>query len=351
LHARTVAALVTGAALLVPATASAATKTVQVGPFGAAATRDLQGAAADANAFFRKTTTIHQGDRVRFKINGFHNVLFPGPDDPPGLLQPGAPVSGVTDAANAEFWFNGQPSFAFNGAVAAPSGGKTYDGSEMRNSGLAEDGPAPPYVLKFPKRGRYNFLCSVHSGMKGTIEVVKRGQRVPSGRADRRAAKKELQRHVDAAAELTTGDGLSLAGKLQAGNDNRRGTAVFKFFGADGAFKVGDTVTMQMPARSSEVHSFTFGPSNGRDQYVDQVAAAFVTSQDPRAVYPSDPPPVFTFSGAGQHGNGFFNTGLLDSDPATPLPQSVQVKLGAAGQYSFICVVHPFMQATINVTA
>ena len=31
-----------------------------------------------------------------------------------------------------------------------------------------------------------------------------------------------------------------------------------------------------MPPSSSEVHSFTFGPSNGQDQYVDQIAATLL---------------------------------------------------------------------------
>jgi plastocyanin len=358
MHVRTVAGLAVGALLFLPAAASAATKKVEVGPFGNAAREALGEAAADANAFFRKTTTIHQGDRVRFEINGFHNVLFPGGEDPPPLLIPGsATVSGVNDAAGAAFWFNGQPTLTFNPAVGAPSGGRTYDGSEVRNSGLPpEEGEAPPYTLRFPKRGRYNFLCSVHAGMTGTIKVVKRSQRVPSARADSRAARKELRSHVEAAGELTTGDGLNLTNTLQAGNDNRRGTAIFKFFPSAPTAKVGDTVTLQMPARSSEVHTFTFGPLKAREtdpnQYVDDIAQGFATSLDPRAVYPSENPAagLATFSGAGQHGNGYFNTGILDSDPASPLPRSMQVKLGAPGQYAFICVVHPFMRETLTVT-
>jgi plastocyanin len=359
MHVRTVAGLAVGALLLLPAAASAATKKVEAGPFTNSARGALGEAAADANAFFRKTTTIHQGDRVRFEINGFHNVLFPGGEDPPPLLipDPSTPVAGVNDAAGTPFWFNGQPTVSFNPAVAAPSGGRTYDGSEMRNSGLPpEEGAPEPYTLRFPKRGRYNYLCSIHSGMTGTVNVVKRSQRIPSARADRRVARKELQSHIEAAGELTTGEDLNLTNTLQAGNDTRRGTAIFKFFPSAPTAKVGDTLTLQMPARSSEIHTFTFGPLKAAEtdpnQYVDEIAEGFATSFDPRAIYPSENPAagLATFSGAGQHGNGYFNTGIIDSDPASPLPRSMQVKLGAAGTYAFICLVHPFMRDTLTVT-
>lgn len=50
------------------------------------------------------------------------------------------------------------------------------------------------------------------------------------------------------------------------------------------------------------------------------------------------------------HGNGFYDSGLLDRDPASPLPGSTRVTFGAAGSYSLICVLHPFMTATVTVT-
>ncbi len=50
------------------------------------------------------------------------------------------------------------------------------------------------------------------------------------------------------------------------------------------------------------------------------------------------------------HGNGFWNSGLLDSDDATPNPQSTQVAFGAAGTFAYICIIHPFMKGEVTVT-
>jgi plastocyanin len=362
-------ALVLGAAVLLvaPAVASAATKTVQAGPFGRAAIQDFRQAQADANAFFRRTVTIRRGDRVRWRINGFHNIMFPARgDDPPGLVaaDPARPVTGVNDAAGRPFWFNGQPSLIFNPLVAFRQGNQAYNGRSLRASGLPLDEDAPPvYTLRFPRRGTFNYYCDVHAGMKGTVRVVGRGARVPTKARDRNAAAREMAARLDAAEELTTGEGTEdLQNTVQAGNDDAKGTAVFKFFPAEASVRAGDTVTLQMPRRTTEVHTFTFGPSNGENLYVDQIAEVFITpienptgpptiGLDPRAAYPSDNPaaaqPAIT---AALHGNGFFNTGILDGDAATPPPSSVQVRFGAPGTYPYICIVHPFMRATIRVT-
>ena len=115
--------------------------------------------------------------------------------------------------------------------------------------------------------------------------------------------------------------------------------------------QVGGTLTLQMPPSSSEVHSFTFGPSNGEDQYVDQIAQTLLGPVfNPIGVYPSEQPPAArrTYLPT-MHGNGFWNSGLLDSDSATPLPSSTQVSFGQPGTYSFICLIHPFMQGQVTV--
>src|SRR5688500_18177492 len=111
MHGRIAAgALTVAVALGVPAAGHAATKTVSAGPF--AKQKQFQDAFGDANEYFRQTVTIHRGDRVRWRINGFHSVTFVPPgEEPPGLLLPQADnlVAGVNDAAGVPFWFNGQP--------------------------------------------------------------------------------------------------------------------------------------------------------------------------------------------------------------------------------------------------
>src|ERR671910_2432990 len=139
MHRRTASiALAAVVTLALPAAAGAATKTVQAGPFGPAA-KEFQDAFGDSNAYFRKTVTIRKGDKVRWKINGFHSVTFVPEGDPaPGLIvpDPSTPVSGVNDAAGKPFWFNGQPTLRPNPLAVAPQGGKTFSPNSPRNSGL-----------------------------------------------------------------------------------------------------------------------------------------------------------------------------------------------------------------------
>jgi plastocyanin len=175
---------------------------------------------------------------------------------------------------------------------------------------------------------------------------------VPSAKQDRRAAKRQLAASLRRVKQLTTGQNLTLQNAIQAGNDESTGVTVFKFFPASAPFKVGDTATLQMSPESTEVHSFTFGPTNGKDAYVDQLAAGLLGEVfDPRGVYPSEPPPAGVPSyTATLHGNGFFNSGLLDSDPRSPLPASTQVRFAEAGTFAYICLIHPFMKGEVTVT-
>jgi plastocyanin len=340
--------------LALPAAASAATKTVQVGPFGAQAQK-FQAAFGDGNQFYRHTITIHKGDKVRWINNGFHSITFvPEGEQPPGLFVPDAntPIAGGNDAAGNPFWFNGQPTLGFNPVAAVPQGGKTFDPAELENSGLPL-GPPAPYKLKFKRRGTFGYVCLVHPGMAGKVKVVKRGRKIPSARKDRRAARRELKSTLKRVQQLTTGLGTEDLDKtIQAGNDRRSGATVYKFFPQNPTYKVNDTVTLQIAARSTEVHTLTFGPTNGKDAYNDVIASSFEGAAiDQRGLYPSEPPPagIPSYTGATFHGNGFYNSGVLDAAAASPLPQSTKITFTAPGTYSLICLIHPFMTNTVTV--
>jgi plastocyanin len=354
MHARIAGALVAIAALALPAAAGAATKTVQAGPF--AKGKQFQDAFGDANQYFRRTIRIHRGDRVRWRINGFHSVTFaPEGGTAPPLFVPdaGSPITGVNDAAGAPFWFNGQPTLGFNPQAALPQGGRTFDPAVLENSGLPLAGPPKPYKLRFNRTGTFRYVCVVHPGMAGKVKVVKRSRPIPSARKDRRAARRELNATLQRVQRLTTGLGTEdLQNTIQAGNDRRSGATVFKFFPQSSTYKVGDTVTLQMAPNSTEVHTLTFGPTNGKDAYNDQIAASFAgPAPDQRGLYPSEPPPagVPTITPT-MHGNGFFNSGVLDVDTASPVPASTKVTFGAPGTHQLICLIHPFMTGTVTVT-
>lgn len=356
MHGRIAGSLVAVIALAAPAAGQAATRTVQSGPFGPQA-RQFQDAFGDANAYFRRTTTIHRGDRVRWKINGFHTVTFvPTGGPPPPLIEPdpSTPVAGVNDAAGNPFWFNSQPSLALNPDAALKQGGNRFDPSELMNSGLPlAQGPPPPYRLRFRRTGTFNYLCIVHPGMRGKVRVVGRNRRIPSARKNRREARRQQRVALQRVQRLTTGLGTEdLENTIQAGNDRRTGATVFRYFPASPSYRIGDTVTLQMSPNSPEVHTFTFGPTNGRNEYNDLLAQGLLGEVfDPRGAYPSEPPPagVPTVTTT-THGNGFYNSGILDQDSVSPLPASTRVTFGAAGTYELICLIHPFMTSTVTVS-
>src|ERR1041384_7687484 len=97
------------AALVLPASASAATKNVVAGPLKASKGVFGGNASGDVDGYSLRTVTVHVGDKVRWKFNGLHSVTFPkkgGSAMPFVIPDPGgAKYSGVNDAAGAPFWF------------------------------------------------------------------------------------------------------------------------------------------------------------------------------------------------------------------------------------------------------
>jgi plastocyanin len=349
---RKIAAVAIGVTALLPAAAQGATRNAFAGPPAKVAGLP---AGADSNAFYRKTLTVHVGDKVKWKINGLHSVTFPvkGKQPPPfiGPDASGGKYSGINDAAGNPFWFNGLPRLTLNPAGAFPAGGKTYGGKKAASSGVSLGAPKP-YTLKFTKKGTYTYYCTVHTGMKAKVKVVGKGKQVPSNRANAKAAKKEYAKVV----KRLKKDG-KFAGPpgnaVEAGHDTLK-TTFLRFFPATKSVPVGTTVTFSMPKVTTEIHTISFGPAD----YLQSTADAFI-GPDPanpqappvlsgQVAYPSDPPPFPGYDGT-SHGNGFFSTGVLDREAATPSPGEAQVTFTKAGTYNFICMVHPNMKGSIVV--
>ena len=290
-HRRSTFAAVAAAALLLPAAVSqAATKDMYAGTPPKGLLKGVPPFATD-NAFYPKRTTVRAGDRVSFRITGFHNVLLaPKGAAPPELItvNPGAPVAGVKDAAGVDMWFNGQPSFGINPQVAMPSGGKVYDGTQLVGSGLPLSGPPKPMKVKFPKKGSYTVLCSVHPGMKGTVVVKGKKAAVPTAKQDAKRIKKQKRAAAKLAKKLAAGNGVPGGATVKAGND-RKGVATIAFFPDSTTVKTGESVKFTMSNKSTETHNVAFAP----EDYAKQLAQTFLgpAGLDPMTVYPSEPPP------------------------------------------------------------
>ena len=342
-----VTALFAVAAVALPASASAALKTVYAGP-PPSARPALQQYGADVNNFFRHRVTIHEGDTVEWSVQGFHTIDIPpvGQGDLP-LILPGPIVTGVNDAAGNPFWFNGKvPSINLNPALFGPSGGSSYNGTARVDSGLPL-GPPAGFKVTFTKAGTYTYFCDVHAGMQGTIVVREPRQPIPSAAQDARALNRQVNRAVRIAKRLSqtvvTGNNVDL------GSAGPQGVEVFAMFPSSLTVHRGTVVRFSMTPLSREVHTAAFGPQDYLNLLSNSVGGP--PPWDQQAVYPSDratvnPIPLTPTT----HGNGFGNTGFMDSDATTPLPTSGQIKFNAPGTYHYQCLIHPFMTGTITVT-
>lgn len=347
--------VVSGALFFGTAQAQAATFDATAGPPQRPTVRQ-----ADFDQFFPSTITIHVGDTVRWTFDGFHTVSFLGGQRRPPLIMPdpSKPISGQRDAAGHLFWFNGQPNLIVNPQAEFPSGGTTYDGTQFRNSGLPSGGPGSPpatYSLTFTKEGTYSYSCLVHPGMVGTVRVVAAGQPIPSQAQDNAAAQAQFKADQTVARRLTH---TRPAGNTVIVGPEQGSVYLMSFAPAVKRVHVGDTVTFKMVNAPAEVHTVTFGPA----AYRSRIGATFVSPVpnktgpptlvlNPLAAYPSDPPPSLPPYSGRSHGNGFLNSGVLDTDPATPLPSQVKIKFTKPGVYRYECEIHPNMDGTVVVLA
>jgi plastocyanin len=344
------------AVLAIPASASAATKVVNMGTPSKVAQTFNQKYGSDVNDFFPHGTTIHVGDSVSFVPVGFHDLTIPkkGGKAVPLFAPIGQVVAGANDAAGAAFWFNGQAKLGFNLPTLAPAGfGKkfTYTGAKAIHSGLPLGNKLKPVTVKFAKAGSYTYYCDVHPGMKGTVKVLAKSKAIPSAKADAKALAHQVARDLKEIKTLTKA--AVPAGTVDVGSAGKYGTEYFGMLPATRTVPAGTTLTFQMTARSVETHTATFGPGDPEKEpnsYLGKLTATLESPvPDPSAIYPSDVPGTLASLTPTLHGNGFWNSGALDAVAATPLPRSNKVTFNTPGTYTYHCLIHPFMKGTVVV--
>ena len=325
-----------------------------MGP-SAAAERTFNDVGTDVDDFFPHGVKIHVGDKVKF-IPGFHTVQFTtkGTDPLALFVTDGTRISGVNDAAGQPFWFNGQDELNLNPALVTTSlFGKhvTFNPKKGLESGLPLGPSAKPFTVRFKTAGNFTYFCNVHIGMKGTVTVLKKGKRIPTATADRTALKKQVTRDLKVAKKLPAAH--VPAGTVDVGNAGPHGVEFYGMLPSAVTVPVGTTVNFRMAVGSVEDHTATFGPGdpeNDPNSYLGQLAASFNSPVvDQGAVYPSEAPGTPATLTPLLHGNGFWNTGVMDTATSTPLQSSNSVTFGAPGMYNYYCMIHPFMHGVINV--
>ncbi len=341
-----------GLMLALPAASQAATKSVNMGTPPSLAKTLQQKYFSDANAFFPSSVAVHVGDRVKFVPVGFHNVRFLGKGAKLGgpFVPTGKAVAGATDAAGVPFAFNGQPALATNPAIFGPGQlGKTVvtNGSKDIQSGLPLSPKPKPMTVRFTKAGLFRYYCELHPGMKGSVRVATKRTPVPSAAADARRVR------LQAAKATAVAKGFKNvkppANTINLGLGGSGGVSLFAFSPSKLTVPVGTTVTFRMHSRDLEVHTATAGPGDAQKAgtYLGKIAASLESpNPDQAAFYPSE----FALADLTPtlHGNGFWNSGVLDGPSASPLPRSNSVRFAAAGTYDFYCLIHPFMKGTVT---
>ncbi|MDP8967197.1 MAG: hypothetical protein M3N04_01210 [Actinomycetota bacterium] len=344
-----------GLGLVLPAAASAAVKTVSMGPPPSAGEILQRTYSSDANAFFPSAITIRVGDRVRFVPAGFHTVHFPGKSGRPGapFVPTGQTIAGVNDEAGAPFWFNGQPQIGSNPQVFGPGGklGKTVvtDGTKEIQSGAPLSNRPKPMIVRFTKAGRFRYFCDIHPGMTGSVRVAAKRRRVASRAADARRVRRQIARAIAVARSFRSLK--APANTVNVGWAGRGGVSLLRFVPGRLTVPVGTTVTFRMKKGDTETHTASTGPGSPMrpNTYLGKIHASLEgPAPDPKLLYPSDPPAAPAGLTPALHGNGFWNSGVIDGSPFTPLRDRARVTFAAAGTYTFFCLIHPFMQTTIK---
>lgn len=283
------------------------------------------------NAYLPGDVTILVGDSINWTIESDepHSVTFGnGPaDEPPDEW----PVTGLT------------------GAVPPPPGianlTGTYGASGFLNTGLIWKGSTA--TVQFTAPGSLPYICVIHPGMAGTVNVVASGTTTTQAEADAKAtltrdalngAVAGLQAAAEAAVtETERSDGTSLwsiftssLGPVAPQPGGGTGyLELLRFIPSSLAIEEGDTVKWTAPS----VHTVTF----------------LAAGTDPSSVNPFTTPPA---GGSTYDGSSLYHSGLLGI-PAPGLPNTYELTFPDAGTFNYICALHVFLGQTgqIDVAA
>ena len=290
----------------------------------------------EAVAFFPGEITINAGDAIFFEIRGPHNVHFLSGQEAPPFVVP-VPQTGTPAG--------GPPTLILNPEVFFPTGGTSYDGTGVVNSGVAL-GPAEPFVLTFTTPGSYDYVCSLHLPvMRGKVVVQEAGSPYPAEQADYdRMAEEQtallIERGRATAAEYEGADPVADGSPTATGGRVHEVTAgfvedqvdVLRFLPEQVTIRAGETVRWTVRSAPVTPHVVTFLGGGPAVEFLVPIEAAGgppTLSLNPEVVAP--------VGGATYDGRGFANSGLLGGPDGEV---TYELTFQTPGTYRYYCPIH-----------
>lgn len=292
---------------------------------------DDEASFVSTQSYFPGLVAIRAGDTVNFKFAAFHTVTFNGgqpdlPDVVPGP-NPGELAFG--------------PGFFPIGPQGANA---TYDGTGRANSGAPLQGPPNEfsYRLTFTRPGLYGYVCVLHPGMRGEIEVREANAALPEtpaqARARGQATLPALIGRMNEAKQRVQPAHAGSVHAVTAGLGDAFGVSAMQFLNGDVAVQRGDSVVWTN-ADPYEIHTVTFAAGGPPPEFGEPRPQA---SGPPLIVIPANV--VGPAGGESYTGQSYANSGILGPG------NSYVLRFDASpGTYEYLCVIHPFMKGNITV--
>jgi plastocyanin len=336
------------------------------------------------NDFFPRTVTVRTGTDLQFINQGFHTftVLPVGAAPRADWRTNGV---GKDDTDDTTLNPNGTTKSEFNipalsptsltcGSPATPC---DFNGSSTVSSG-APFGPPGPFVVHVSAApGLYFFVCRVHAGMSGKLNVVAADAAVPSAAAVNASVARQVKHDLAGAwiadrkanrDAITMNKDGSTTLHVTAGTSSPDGkVALLEYFPRNLDAKSGDKVVFT-PKSTNEPHTVTFPGDLGTEMIAYCEAGSVDIPFGPPAFNCNGgPPDEIEFGG----GNGVSlvtapgptgtvsDSGIIGPHQLTQLigarptdilnTWTISLAGAAPGTYTYVCQIHDGMESTITV--
>jgi plastocyanin len=340
------------------------------------------------NDFFPRTLSVHQGQTIQLAVAGFHTVtLLPAGVTAAqgsrtlGLLKADADDTTRNPNGTTHTLTNIAAGFPMPGGCGTPASPCSFTGAAPVSTGAPLAGPLPPLDVKVDApTGAYRFICLVHPGMKGWLNVVPNNEPATTPTQAAQRASNEVK------ADLAEGWAAYNAANvhrsvvhhgvrtwiMSAGTGSPDGrVAIDEMLPA--VQRIGPRDRVRWISRSpNEIHTVTFPTDLHTDMLPVCESGAVDTPATPTVFPPTSPldftcggPPVEFENGGGNGVRHVTSTttvadsGVIASDRTADgfgLPDSAfraswsaSFRGAAAGTYTYVCQVHEGMEGTIVV--